>query len=49
MQPYRHTYKKPFYENNANKLALSTVVLDFIPVIRGLAGIAYFSYSSTVE
>lgn len=49
MQPYRYTYKKPFYEDNANKLASATVVLDFIPVIQGLAGIAYFSYSSTVE
>lgn len=49
MQPYRYTYKEPFYEDDANKIAAAMVTLDVIPVVEGLAGLAYLGYSATVE
>lgn len=49
MQPYRYTYKAPFYEDDANKVVAAMVTLDFIPVVQGLAGVAYLGYSATVE
>jgi hypothetical protein len=49
MQPYRYTYKAPFYEDDSNKVASGMIMMDFIPVVQGLAGLAYFGYSSTVE
>lgn len=49
MQPYRYTYKEPFYEDNANKIAAAMVTLDVIPIAEGLAGLAYLGYSATVE
>jgi len=49
MQPYRYTYKAPFYEDDGNKLAAAMITLDFIPIVQGLAGVAYLGYSSTVE
>jgi hypothetical protein len=49
MQPYRYSYKAPFYEDDANKVATTMVMLDFIPVVQGLAGFAYLGYSASVE
>lgn len=49
MQPYRYTYKAPFYEDESNKIASAMIMMDFIPVVQGLAGLTYFGYSSTVE
>lgn len=49
MQPYRYTYKEPFYEDDANKIAAAMVTLDVIPIVEGLAGLAYLGYSATVE
>ena len=49
MQPYRYTYKAPFYEDDANKVAAAMVTLDFIPVVQGLAGVAYLGDPATVE
>tara|TARA_R110002111_G_scaffold70508_7_gene113762 strand:+ start:1559 stop:1972 length:414 start_codon:yes stop_codon:yes gene_type:complete len=49
MQPYRYSYKEPFYEDDANKIAAAMVTVDFIPIVQGLAGLAYMGYSATVE
>jgi len=49
MQPYRYTHKAAFYEDNANKIAAAMVTVDAIPIVKGLAGLAYLGYSSSVE
>ena len=49
MQPYRYSYKAPFYEDNANKIAAALVTVESIPVVKGLAGFGYLAYSSSVE
>jgi len=49
MQPYRYSYKEPFYEDDANKVAAAMVTMDFVPILQGLAGVAYLGYSATVE
>lgn len=49
MQPYRYSHKAPFYEDDANKVAAAMITVDFIPVLQGLAGLAYMGYSATVE
>ena len=49
MQPYRYSYKAHFYEDDTNKMATTMVMLDFIPVVQGLAGFAYLGYSVSVE
>jgi hypothetical protein len=43
MQPYRYSYKAPFYEDDANKVAAAMVMVE------GLAGFAYLGYSASVE
>ena len=43
MQPYRYSYKAPFYEDDANKVATAMVMVE------GLAGFAYLGYSASVE
>jgi hypothetical protein len=43
MQPYRYSYKSPFYEDDANKVAAAMVMVE------GLAGFAYLGYSASVE
>lgn len=43
MQPYRYSYKAPFYEDDANKVAAAMVMVD------GLVGFAYLGYSASVE
>ncbi len=49
MQPYRYSYKAPFYEDNANKVAAALITVDAIPIVNGLAGMAYLGYSASVE
>ncbi len=49
MQPYRYSYKAPFYEDNANKIAAALITVDAIPIVNGLAGMAYLGYSASVE
>lgn len=49
MQPYRYSYKAPFYEDDANKVATAMVMLNFIPAVKELAGFAYLGYSASVE
>jgi len=49
MQPYRYSHKAPFYQDDANKVAAAMVTVDFIPIVQGLAGLAYMGYSATVE
>ena len=43
MQPYRYSYKAPFYEDDTNKVAAAMVMVE------GLAGFAYLGYSASVE
>ncbi len=49
MQPYQYSYKAPFYVDDANKVAAAMVTMEFIPIVQGLAGLAYMGYSATVE
>ena len=49
MQLYRYSYKAPFYEDDANKVAVAMMIVDSTPVVKGLAGFAYLGYSASVE
>ena len=49
MEPHRYTYKAPFYEDNSNTIGAMMITMDFIPIVQGLAGIAYLGYSTAVE
>lgn len=49
LHPYRYSYKAKFYEDDNNAVAVSLIVADSIPVIGGLLGLGYLSYSSLVE
>jgi len=49
LQPYKFTYKPGLYEDGYNKLATAAITLDSIPILEGLLGLAYLSYSALVE
>ena len=49
LQPYRYTYKAPFYRDKANVVATTLILTESIPILKGVAGIAYFNYSSAIE
>jgi len=49
MQPYRYSYREPFYGDNTNKVVAAMVTMDFGLILQGLAGVACLWYSATVE
>ncbi len=48
LQPYRYSYKPGFYEDGYNTMAVSAIMLDFLPT-NALLGLAYLGYSGLVE
>lgn len=49
LQPYRYSYKPPYYDDGMNKLATALVVFDAIPIVQGWVGLGYLGYSSLVD
>jgi hypothetical protein len=49
LQPYRYTYKPGFYQDGANKIAATLIIVDSVPIVKGLLGLAYLGYSGLVE
>ncbi|MBL1320528.1 MAG: hypothetical protein COA63_005630 [Methylophaga sp.] len=49
LHPYRYTYKDKFYEDNTNTMAVTLITADSIPIVGGLLGLGYLTYSSMVE
>lgn len=49
LHPYRYSYKPPFHEDGANKVATTLVVFDNVPILNGLLGLTYLGYSGLVE
>lgn len=49
LHPYRYSYKPGFYQDDANKVATTLVVMDSIPIIGELLGFSYLTYSALVE
>lgn len=49
LHPYRYSYKPEFYHDEANQVATALIMVDNVPVIKGLFGFVYLGYSSLVE
>lgn len=54
LHPYKYTYKAPFYDDDANKIATAVIAFDAIPIVESLPysawfGFAYLGYSALVE
>ncbi len=49
LHPYRYTYKDKFYEDNTNTMAVTLITADSVPIVGGLLGLGYLTYSSMVE
>ncbi len=55
LHPYRYSYKPSFYQDDANKVATTLVVMDSIPIISSipivgeLLGLSFLTYSALVE
>jgi len=49
LHPYRYTYKDKFYEDNTNTIAVTMITADSVPIVGGLLGLGYLTYSSMVE
>ena len=49
LHPYRYSYKPHFYEDNNNIVATTLVTAESTPIVGGLLGLGYLTYSSIVE
>ncbi|MFW5426178.1 MAG: hypothetical protein ACKE8G_04720 [Methylophagaceae bacterium] len=49
LHPYRYTYKDTFYDDNTNTIAVTMITADSVPIVGGLLGLGYLTYSSVVE
>ena len=49
LHPYRYTYKPDFHQDGANKVATTFIIVDSVPIVNGLIGLAYLGYSGLVE
>lgn len=49
LSPYRYSYKPDFYQDDANQMATMLVMVDTVPIVKGLFGLVYLNYSALVE
>ncbi|PHS26868.1 MAG: hypothetical protein COA83_02195 [Methylophaga sp.] len=49
LHPYRYTYKDSFYDDTTNTMAVTLITVDSVPIVGGLLGLGYLTYSSMVE
>ncbi len=49
LHPYRYSYKDKFYEDPTNTMAVTLIVADSVPIVGGLLGLGYLTYSALVE
>ncbi|PCJ31946.1 MAG: hypothetical protein COA90_04755 [Gammaproteobacteria bacterium] len=49
LYPYKYSYKPGFYEDDFNRIAVVSITSDIVPVLKGLLGVFYLTYSNLVE